>query len=257
MSNVTLPPTGTGTATPVIEAATGPASAARQVVTIGDLGGNAVDSVGSLTETAPASDTASSGLNGRLQRVAQRLTSLIGVLPSALTPAGGLLVGSKTTNPSSVLTRPANTTAYTQGNLIASSTTAGSVTVPSFTAAGASAGSGSLRAARILTNKTSGWGAVPLFVEFWQAAPTVTNGDGGAYAIATGAANWLGSMTFAGLVQVADGAYCAAVPDVGGSVDFALASGTVIYWTLQYIGTASLTPASGQTITLIPEIVQD
>ena len=32
---------------------------------------------GSLTETAPATDTASSGLNGRLQRIAQRLTSLI------------------------------------------------------------------------------------------------------------------------------------------------------------------------------------
>ncbi len=33
--------------------------------------------LGALTETAPASDTASSGLNGRLQRIAQRLTSLI------------------------------------------------------------------------------------------------------------------------------------------------------------------------------------
>ncbi len=32
---------------------------------------------GSLTETAPASDTASSGLNGRLQRIAQRLTTII------------------------------------------------------------------------------------------------------------------------------------------------------------------------------------
>jgi hypothetical protein len=32
---------------------------------------------GSLTETAPATDTASSGLNGRLQRIAQRITSLI------------------------------------------------------------------------------------------------------------------------------------------------------------------------------------
>lgn len=40
--------------------------------------------IGSLTETAPASDTASSGLNGRLQRIAQRLTSLIGLLPTAL-----------------------------------------------------------------------------------------------------------------------------------------------------------------------------
>ena len=32
--------------------------------------------LGSLTETAPATDTASSGLNGRLQRIAQRLTSV-------------------------------------------------------------------------------------------------------------------------------------------------------------------------------------
>jgi len=40
--------------------------------------------VGSLTETAPANDTASSGLNGRLQRIAQRITSLIALLPAAL-----------------------------------------------------------------------------------------------------------------------------------------------------------------------------
>ncbi len=40
--------------------------------------------IGSLTETAPVSDTASSGLNGRLQRIAQRLTSLIALIPAAL-----------------------------------------------------------------------------------------------------------------------------------------------------------------------------
>jgi hypothetical protein len=40
---------------------------------------------GAVTETAPASDTASSGLNGRLQRIAQRLTSLIALIPSGLT----------------------------------------------------------------------------------------------------------------------------------------------------------------------------
>lgn len=41
-------------------------------------------SIGSLTETAPASDTASSGLNGRLQRIAQRITSLIALFPTSL-----------------------------------------------------------------------------------------------------------------------------------------------------------------------------
>lgn len=44
--------------------------------------------IGSLTETAPASDTASSGLNGRLQRIAQRITSLISLLPAALVGGG-------------------------------------------------------------------------------------------------------------------------------------------------------------------------
>lgn len=39
---------------------------------------------GALTETAPATDTASSGLNGRLQRIAQRITSLITLLPTSL-----------------------------------------------------------------------------------------------------------------------------------------------------------------------------
>lgn len=36
--------------------------------------------VGALTETAPLTDTASSGLNGRLQRIAQRLTTLLAQL---------------------------------------------------------------------------------------------------------------------------------------------------------------------------------
>ena len=46
--------------------------------------------MGSLTETAPTTDIASSGLNGRLQRIAQRLTSLITALGSPF-QAGGLI----------------------------------------------------------------------------------------------------------------------------------------------------------------------
>lgn len=40
--------------------------------------------LGILTEASPADDTASSGLNGRLQRIAQRLTSLIALFPLSL-----------------------------------------------------------------------------------------------------------------------------------------------------------------------------
>ena len=56
--------------------------------------------IGIVTETAPATDTASSGLNGRMQRIAQRLTSLIALLPAALGAGGGLKVdGSGTALP--------------------------------------------------------------------------------------------------------------------------------------------------------------
>jgi len=43
-----------------------------------------ITAMGGVAETAPASDTASSGLNGRLQRIAQRITSMIALLPTAL-----------------------------------------------------------------------------------------------------------------------------------------------------------------------------
>lgn len=45
---------------------------------------------GIVTETAPASDTASSGLNGRLQRVAQRITTLLAVFPTTLDMNSGV-----------------------------------------------------------------------------------------------------------------------------------------------------------------------
>lgn len=77
---------------------------------------------GSLTETAPATDTASSGLNGRLQRVSQRLTSLIALIPTALGAGGGLKVdGSGTALPVSASALPLPTGASTETTLAAQS----------------------------------------------------------------------------------------------------------------------------------------
>lgn len=70
-SLITLFPTGLGSA----------AAASSFAVTSST---EDVARVGIITETAPASDTASSGLNGRLQRIAQRITSMIALLPTAL-----------------------------------------------------------------------------------------------------------------------------------------------------------------------------
>lgn len=90
------------------------ATSANQTTELTDLGG--------VTETAPATDTASSGLNGRLQRIAQRLTSLIGLLPGALGAGGGLKVdGSGTALPISAASLPLPTGAATEATLSAQS----------------------------------------------------------------------------------------------------------------------------------------
>lgn len=106
---VTLPLTGSGDATaeaatdtiageeyPYAKLVSGAVGATTPVNTGEGVATNAMrttianDSavIGAVNEAAPGTDTASSGLNGRLQRIAQRLTSLItllgGGLPSAL-----------------------------------------------------------------------------------------------------------------------------------------------------------------------------
>lgn len=70
--------------------ATQPVSAASLPLPSGAAAEATLDArTGSLTETAPATDTASSGINGRLQRIAQRITSLIALLPASLGPKTG------------------------------------------------------------------------------------------------------------------------------------------------------------------------
>lgn len=113
-----------------------------------ESGGNLatmVTETGSLTETTPTTDTASSGLNGRLQRIAQRLTSLIALLPSSLgqkTSANSLAVtvaSDQSTlsikqvpfSATYTFTRPANTTTYVIGYALSNATS--SPTQVSFT----------------------------------------------------------------------------------------------------------------------------
>ena len=156
------------------------------------------------------------------------------------------------TNPAATLTRPANTTAYAQNTLIASSTTAGSVVVPSFAIANA-AGGAAIPRLRLATNKTSGWDGAIIRVRLWTVAPTYSAGDGVAYAVATGAASLAGQYDVT-LAQYGDGASGMAASNAGTATWLKLAAGTAVYWDLQNIG-ASVTPASGQTFTLTAELL--
>lgn len=76
--------------------------------------------LGPVNETAPASDTANSGLNGRLQRIAQRITSLIALLPTSL--------GQKTSANSLAVTIASDQTSIPNA-IISGTITSGQVTV--------------------------------------------------------------------------------------------------------------------------------
>lgn len=205
---------------------------------------------GLLTGAALAQGTAPGGASGGA------VTGTVGVSSLPALPTGGNTIGTVTaplaatiTNPAVAVTRPANTTNYAQNNLIASSTTAGSVVVPSFSVANSGA---AIPRVRLTTNKTSGWDGVIIRVRLWQSAPTYTNGDGGAYAVATNAFGLLGVFDVT-LNQFGDGASGIAAPN-NGTAAWIKVPGTSVFWDLQYTGTAALTPASGQTLTLTTEL---
>lgn len=86
------------------------------------------------------------------------------------------------------ITRPADTTAYASGDLLANSTTAGSVTPFTF-----SGGATPYRVQRFWmrsSNNTITNKAYTLYL--YSASPTVTNGDNGAFVVATNNATLLG-----------------------------------------------------------------
>lgn len=92
--------------------------------------------------------------------------------------AEGIAADAGTYTLSSNFNRPANTTAYTANDLVANSTTAGSVTPLSFAL---SASAGLIR--RVRVKKSDEATATPTIrVWFFESSPTVTNGDNGAFA---------------------------------------------------------------------------
>lgn len=168
----------------------------------------------------------------------------------AVTVTGTVTALAVETNSTSTLTRPANTTAYAASQLIASSTTAGSVVVPSYAASTVGGGNSLTRRWRLTTSATTGW-ATTLTINFWSAAPTYTNGDGGTYAVATGGAGFLGTCSIT-LTQWADAASGVCVPATGSEIGFV---GANIFWDLQT--TAAATPISGQTFRLTAEVLDN
>lgn len=232
--------------------------------------------VGAVGETAPASDTASSGLNGRLQRIAQRITSLIALVPAALSGSGNFKVavneaiaageahvgqiGATTVviSASSTITRPADTTAYTSGDLVANSVTAGSVAALQFTtAARVSGGSGAIVGARIQKSTTSVTNAA-FRLHLFDTTPTFTSaGDNSAIStvVVASAKGYLGYVDITTMIQFSDVAWGTGAPDNNrGSVPFK-ATAQIIFGILEARGT--YTPGNAEVFTIAIMILQD
>ena len=142
----------------------------------------------------------------------------------------------------SAYTRPADTTPYTSGDLVANSTTAGSVTALSFTISGLTKNVGMVRFVRLRTNNaTVANGAFR--VHLFNSTPLApTNGDNGAF-VPNGISGYLGSadITLIGGVSAGGGVVTAAIPVTGCTAD-------VVYGLLEARG--AYVPASGEVVTV-------
>lgn len=159
----------------------------------------------------------------------------------------------KVSTPSATFTRPADTTAYADGDLVANSTTAGSVTALTFAVPDEGFPLGRIRAVRITKSDTDLTNA-GFNVHFFSASQTVANGDNGAFSPG-GHDEWLGKIA----VTVDDSF---TTDDVGrgaaavnAEIPFAITdgSGATLYGYVE--ATAAYTPASAEVFVVYPEVV--
>ena len=152
---------------------------------------------------------------------------------------------------SNTITRPADTTAYGSGDLVANNTTAGSVTPFTFTLPITQL-RGMIRRVGIFksTNTTSN---ASFRVHFYSAAPTVANGDNGALAPTVAAlTNYIGAADVTVDRTINTGAVGFGVPVVGVELGYSVATTTL--WALLE-ARAAYGPGNAETFTIIPDIV--
>lgn len=159
-------------------------------------------------------------------------------------------------NNSASFTRPADTTAYASGDLVANSTTAGSV-VPLAVPVGGQSGFVNMRLTRVRLTKSGTSATNASFRVHLYGQDTITVGAGDNSAISTSnASSWLGSIDISSMQAFTDG--CTGVGSFAAGAEAFLkvtnASGQsqqFVYALLE--ARAAYTPVSGETFTLTLE----
>jgi hypothetical protein len=145
--------------------------------------------------------------------------------------------------------RPADTNAYASGDLVANSVTAGSVAAMSFTVSRAATAGVTVAGVRVRKTST-GIQNSAFRVHLYGTAPTVTNGDNGAW-LSTQAATYLGSVDVTIDKAFSDGACGYATCNI----PHRIASGSAIFGLLEARG--AYTPVSGETFGVQLKVLQD
>lgn len=151
---------------------------------------------------------------------------------------------------SASFTRPADTTAYASGDLVANSTTAGSVAAMGFQS-NLAGGSGKIVRVRLRKSDASVTNSAFRLHLYSTSTITAANGDNGAWST-NAAASYLGFIDVTADRAFTDGAFgqSAAVALV-----YSLASGGRLYGLLEARG--AYTPASAEVFTVTLEIEGD
>jgi len=154
-----------------------------------------------------------------------------------------------TRTPSANFTRPSDTTAYAVGDLIANSTTAGSVVPLSFTIDPGSAG-GQYLIRRLRLNKTATSITNASFrLHLYLASPIPTNGDNGAWL--TTESTYLGAIDITMDKVFSNYSKGFGVPATGSEIAFEVPPSGIVYGLLEARG--AYTPASAEVFTAVLE----
>lgn len=163
-------------------------------------------------------------------------------------------VGGVSARPSGNFTRPSDTTAYASGDLVANSTTAGSVvpiTIAVGRGASGSAATGMLRRLRLRKSGTSITNAQFRVHVYSTASITFANGDNGAWST-NAMANYIGSFDVTVDRAFTDGAAGVGVPTIGSEITFITQN---VYAVLE--ARAAYTPGNAEVFTVELEVLQN
>lgn len=171
------------------------------------------------------------------------------------------LVARRSTVVGASFVRPADTTAYASGDLVANSVTPAAVVPVTITAADEPGGSGRIRRCRFTTTKTGLAGTEVFRIHLFKNDPSlasgITNGDNGVFAAGVKgiAGLWMGSFDVTMNQAFADGTKGIAVPNVGTVMNFDAAVTQNLFALVE--ARSAYTPASGETFTIALEVDQD